>query len=63
MIDVSGYECIKTVDTLEKCDDWFGRTDFILTDADIEALKQGKIINASVDREYAITLRMAKEGE
>lgn len=63
MIDTYDYECICIVDTLEECHDWFDRTDFILTDADIEALKQGKIINASVNREYAITLRMAKEGE
>lgn len=61
MKDTYGCEYVKVVNVLEECDDWYGRADFILTDADIKALKQGKIINASVNREYAITIRLEQK--
>jgi len=53
-------EEIQTVDNMEDCFEYFGRNDFILEDKDIEDLKNGKIINASINGEYSMTLRYRK---
>ena len=62
MKNIDRFEKIKTVDSIEHCFDNYGRVDFILNDVDIKNLKNGKIINASVESEYAITLRY-EDGE
>jgi len=54
-------EEIQTIDNMEDCFEYFGRNDFILEDKDIEDLKNGKIINASINGEYSMTLRYRKE--
>lgn len=54
-------EEIQTVDDIKDCFEYFGRNDFILDDKDIEDLKNGKIINASINGEYSMTLRYRKE--
>lgn len=46
------------VDKKEDCDYMYGGCDFVLTDADIAALKAGKIINFSVNCEYGCTLSL-----
>lgn len=61
MTEEHDYEDIDIYDTYEECHDRYGRTDFYMTDKDIELLKQGKIICCSVEREYSITL--AYKGE
>ena len=55
-------EKIQTIDYLEQCFKTIGRNDFILNDKDIEDLKNGKIINATIEGEYSMTLRY-KKGE
>lgn len=57
MKDIAHFEEIQIVDSIEKCFFNYGCVDFILNDDDIKALKNGKIINASIASEYAITLR------
>lgn len=49
------------VDSKEECDYIYGGCVFTLTEADIEALRTGKIINFSVNYEYGCTLSMEKE--
>lgn len=58
------YYCaeeIQTIDNMEDCMNYYGQNDFILNDKDIEDLKNGKIINASIQGEYSMTLRYRKE--
>ena len=43
-------------DEYDNCNYGFGGTDFIITEEDIELLKQGKIINFTVNDEYGCTL-------
>lgn len=52
------YEFWEIVDSKKDCDYMYGGRDFVLTDADIAALKAGKIINFSVNCEYGCTLSM-----
>lgn len=54
-------EEIQTVDDMKDCFNYYGCNNFILDDKDIEDLKSGKIINASIQDEYSITLRYIKE--
>lgn len=56
-------EEIQTIDDMKDCFEYFGRNDFILDDQDIEDLKNGKIINASIECEYSMTLRYRKGKE
>ena len=49
--------CLGIFDKIEDCDSMYGGEAFVLTDKDIELLKQGKIINFSVNDEYGCTLR------
>lgn len=64
MRDTFGDEDVKIIDDIKDADSWWGRIDYILTPDDIKALSEGKIINASCNREYAITLRLeTKEGD
>lgn len=58
MRDADNYDDVGIVDTIDKCYTYHGRTDFILTESDIEALRKGKIITATVNQEYAISLRL-----
>lgn len=44
-------------DNTDECDFMYGGERFVLTDEDIELLKQGKIINFSVNDEYGCTLQ------
>ena len=50
------------IDTLDEADYEFGGEDIIITDADIEMLKQGKILNFDINMEYGCTLSY-KKGE
>ena len=49
-------EDIEIKNSKDECDYWYGGCDYILTDEDIEILKQGKFINFSVNQEYGCTL-------
>lgn len=57
ILDEYFKEEIQTIDDMKDCFNYFGRNDFILNDKDIEDLKNGKIINASIEGEYSMTLR------
>jgi hypothetical protein len=57
MLDIENFETIKIVDNYNNVFNNYGRVDFILNDKDIEDLKNGKIINASIEQEYAMTLK------
>ena len=48
--------CLGVFDDISECDFMYGGECYILTDADIELLKQGKIINFSVNDEYGCAL-------
>lgn len=64
MRDTFNDESVKIIDNIKDADSWWGRVDYILTPDDIKALEEGKIINASCNCEYAITLRLEmKEGD
>lgn len=62
ILDEYFKEEIQTIDDMKDCFNYFGRNDFILNDKDIEDLKNGKIINASIEGEYSMTLRYRKKG-
>lgn len=47
----------KIIDDLNDADHLYGGEDYVLTDEDIELLKQGKIFNFVVQSEYGCTLR------
>ena len=49
------------VDTLDEADREYGGDDITITKADIELLKQGKILNFDVNMEYGCTLRYVEE--
>lgn len=49
--------CLGVFDDIKDCNSMYGGEAFVLTDEDIELLKQGKIINFSVNDEYGCTLR------
>lgn len=49
--------CLGVFNSVEECDFMYGGERFVLTDKDIELLKQGKIINFSVNDEYGCTLQ------
>ena len=64
MRDTVGSEDVKIVDDTEDAYVLWGRVDYILTPDDIKALREGKIISATCNCEYAITLRLeTKEGD
>lgn len=48
------------IDDLTDADYAYGGEDYVLTDEDIEMLKQGKIFNFFVEDEYGCTLRYDK---
>ena len=58
---ISEFEEVKYVDNEEEVDWLYGGSEYILTDEDIEALKQGKMINFSVNMEYGCVLKYVKE--
>ena len=62
MKDVCRFDEVQTIDDMKDCFKYYGRVDFILNDKDIEDLKKGKIINASIECEYSMTLRY-REGD
>ena len=49
--------CLGIFDSINDCDFMYGGEQYVLTDKDIELLKQGKIINFSVNAEYGCTLQ------
>lgn len=49
--------CLGVFNDLSECNFMYGGERYILTDRDIELLKQGKIINFSVNDEYGCTLQ------
>lgn len=51
----------KWINTLDEADYEYGGEDITLTPADIELLKQGKILNFDVNMEYGCTLRLVEE--
>lgn len=55
------FEDCNYIDKEEDADWRFGGSTYILTDEDIEALKQGKMINFSVNMEYGCVLKYVKE--
>ena len=60
MKELTKYEDIAVKDNYKECEYLWGGCDFIVTDDDIELLKQGKIFNFTVNGEYGCTLAMAK---
>lgn len=49
--------CLGVFNNINECDFMYGGEQYRLTDKDIELLKQGKIINFSVNNEYGCTLQ------
>ena len=49
--------CLGVFDSISDCDFMYGGEQYVLTDKDIKLLKQGKIINFSVNAEYGCTLQ------
>ena len=55
-------EEIEVKDKIEDCSYLFGGTDFFITEEDFNLLRQGKIINFSVNGEYGCTLQYDPKG-
>ena len=48
-------------DSYEQCDYWYGGEDYIITKEDLIALLNGKILNADVNWEYGITIKLSDD--
>lgn len=57
---ISEFEDVKYIDNEEQINWLYGGSEYILTDEDIEALKQGRLINFTVNMEYGCVLKYRK---
>ena len=48
-------------DNYEQCNYWYGGEDYIITKDDLIALVNGKILNADVNWEYGITIKLSDD--
>lgn len=62
-INSSYPETITIEDNYDDCNYMYGGGDYVIDDKDIELLKQGKIINFTVNEEYGCTLAYKQSEE
>lgn len=54
-------EMWNTIEDIKDAEYLWGGADYVLTEDDLKALQEGKIINFSVNMEYGCTLRVEKK--